>query len=81
MAQHRVLVVEDEEEISSPLVHTLEREGYAVDQASTGGHAIEQATAEGHDIVILDLGLPDMDGLDVCRALRAGGLRGRRPDR
>ena len=76
MAQHRVLVVEDEEEISSPLVHTLEREGYAVDQASTGSHAIEQATAEGHDIVILDLGLPDMDGLDVCRALRRAGFEG-----
>ena len=76
MPQHRVLVVEDEEEIASPLVHTLEREGYLVDRAATGRRAVEQATAHGHDIVILDLGLPDMDGLDVCRELRQGGYQG-----
>jgi DNA-binding response OmpR family regulator len=67
---HRVLVVEDEEDIASPLVRTLEREGYAVDQATTGRQAIVAATRDEHDVVILDLGLPDMDGLDVCRALR-----------
>lgn len=76
MPQHRVLVVEDEEEIASPLVHTLEREGYRVDRAETGRQAVEQATAQGHDLVILDLGLPDMDGLDVCRELRAAGYAG-----
>ena len=76
MPQHRVLVVEDEEEIASPLVHTLEREGYLVDRAATGRRAVEQATVHGHDIVILDLGLPDMDGLDVCRELRQGGYQG-----
>jgi DNA-binding response OmpR family regulator len=76
MDPHRVLVVEDEEEIASPLVHTLEREGYDVDRAATGRGAIKQATEEGHDIVILDLGLPDMDGLDVCRELRVGGYQG-----
>ena len=51
MPQHRVLVVEDEEEIASPLVHTLEREGYLVDRADTGRKAIEQATAQGQDLV------------------------------
>jgi DNA-binding response OmpR family regulator len=76
MAPHRVLVVEDEEEIASPLVQTLEREGYVVDRAATGRAAIEQATGLGHDIVILDLGLPDMDGLDVCRELREAGYEG-----
>ena len=40
MAPHRVLVVEDEEEIASPLVHTLVREGYVVDRASTGRNAL-----------------------------------------
>jgi DNA-binding response OmpR family regulator len=73
---HRVLVVEDEEEIASPLVRTLEREGYAVDRASTGHDAIEAATSAGHDVVILDLGLPDMDGLEVCRSLREAGYVG-----
>ena len=76
MAPHRVLVVEDEEDIASPLVQTLEREGYTVDRAATGRQAVEQATAQDHDIVILDLGLPDMDGLDVCRELRGGGYEG-----
>jgi DNA-binding response OmpR family regulator len=71
---HRVLVVEDEQEIATPLVHTLEREGYLVDLVTTGRAALE--TALDHDIVILDLGLPDMDGLDVCRALRDGGYDG-----
>src|SRR6476646_11351740 len=76
MAPHRVLVVEDEEEIASPLVRTLEREGYAVDRAATGRQAIDDAVAHRHDIVILDLGLPDLDGLDVCRALRESGYEG-----
>jgi DNA-binding response OmpR family regulator len=76
MPQHRILVVEDEEEIAAPLVHTLEREGYVVDRAETGRSAVDRATAEGHELVILDLGLPDMDGLDVCRQLRAAGHDG-----
>ena len=75
-APHRVLLVEDEEEIAAPLVHTLEREGYDVERAATGQSAIDRARADGPDIVILDLGLPDMDGLDVCRALRDGGYDG-----
>jgi DNA-binding response OmpR family regulator len=73
---HRVLLVEDEAEIASPLVRTLEREGYVVDQASTGREAIAAATTEGHDVVILDLGLPDMDGVDVCRSLREASYEG-----
>jgi DNA-binding response OmpR family regulator len=73
---HRVLVVEDEAEIASPLVRTLEREGYAVDHASTGREAIDSAVRERPDIVILDRGLPDMDGVDVCRALREASYEG-----
>ena len=72
----RVLLVEDETDIVSPLVNTLEREGYAVDQATTGKDAITAATKHQHDVVILDLGLPDMDGLDVCRRLREAGYQG-----
>jgi DNA-binding response OmpR family regulator len=75
-AQHRVLLVEDEEEIASPLVRTLEREGYAVEQASSGRAVIDRAGNLEHDIVILDLGLPDMDGLEVCRGLREAGYEG-----
>jgi DNA-binding response OmpR family regulator len=71
-----VLLVEDETDIVSPLVRTLEREGYAVDQVTTGKDAIASATKRDPDIVILDLGLPDMDGLDVCRRMREAGYQG-----
>jgi DNA-binding response OmpR family regulator len=73
---HRVLLVEDETDIVSPLVQTLEREGYAVDQATTGRDAIAAVAGGRHDIVILDLGLPDIDGLEVCRQLRDSGYEG-----
>jgi DNA-binding response OmpR family regulator len=73
---HRVLLVEDETDIVSPLVQTLEREGYLVDQASTGREAIAAVGRDAHDIVVLDLGLPDIDGLDVCRRLRGSGYEG-----
>jgi DNA-binding response OmpR family regulator len=73
---HRVLLVEDEAEIASPLVRTLEREGYTVDQARTGRDAVATAVRDQPDVVILDLGLPDMDGLDVCRALREAEYAG-----
>jgi DNA-binding response OmpR family regulator len=76
MSPPSVLLVEDETDIVSPLVRTLEREGYAVDQAVTGQDAISAATGHNHDIVILDLGLPDMDGLEVCRRLRDAGYQG-----
>ena len=73
---HRVLVVEDEAEIASPLVRALEREGYAVTQARTGRDAVATAVRDQPDVVILDLGLPDMDGVDVCRALREADYDG-----
>ena len=73
---HRVLLVEDESDIVSPLVQTLEREGYVVDQSTTGRDAIAAVTQGQHDIVILDLGLPDIDGLEVCRHLRDSGYEG-----
>jgi DNA-binding response OmpR family regulator len=73
---HRVLLVEDESDIVSPLVQTLEREGYVVDQATTGRDAIAAVTRTRPDIVILDLGLPDIDGLEVCRQLRASDYEG-----
>ena len=71
-----VLVVEDEEDIAVPLMRTLEREGYAVNRVSGGAEAISFAVDNGPAVVILDLGLPDMDGLDVCRQMRSGGFEG-----
>jgi DNA-binding response OmpR family regulator len=73
---HRVLLVEDEAEIAAPLVRTLEREGYAVGRAASGREALDTVIREQPDVVILDLGLPDMDGVDVCRALRDSAYDG-----
>ncbi|MBS44152.1 MAG: DNA-binding response regulator [Nocardioides sp.] len=73
---HRVLVVEDEEDIAFPLVRTLEREGYDVDWVDTGQRAIDDLSSRTADVVILDLGLPDVDGLEVCKQLRSSGFEG-----
>ena len=75
MAQ-RVLVVEDEEDIAFPLVRTLEREGYDVTWVDSGQTALDSLTSEPAAVVILDLGLPDMDGLEVCRRARDAGYEG-----
>ena len=71
-----VLVVEDDDKIAAPLVRTLEREGYTVERVAEGLVAIERVRDTGVDLVLLDLGLPDIDGLDVCRTIRDSGYRG-----
>jgi len=72
----RVLVVEDEEDIAFPLVRTLEREGYEVTWVDNGQKALDSLAAEPSEVVILDLGLPDFDGLEVCRRAREAGFTG-----
>ncbi len=74
---HSVLIVEDEEDIAFPLVRTLEREGYLVERVDTGQKALDELAARPSEVVILDLGLPDMDGLDVCRKARESGYEAR----
>ena len=69
----RVLVVEDELRMAALLRRGLEEDGYAVDVASTGPDAVWQATEFGYDAVLLDLMLPGLDGVEVCRRLRTGG--------
>ena len=76
MSSYEVLIVEDEEDIAIPLVRTLEREGYTVGSVSSGEEALARVGDINPSVVILDLGLPDMDGLDVCRQLRSGGFEG-----
>jgi two-component system copper resistance phosphate regulon response regulator CusR len=66
----RVLVVEDEKRISDFLSRGLERAGYTVDVAPAGTPAIELLHAAPYDLVILDLGLPDMDGLRILEKIR-----------
>ena len=67
----RILVVEDEPNISQTLRYNLTREGYEVSEAATGSAAIELARQRHPDLILLDLMLPEMTGLEVCRVLRA----------
>lgn len=71
----RVLVVEDERKISTYLKRGLEEQGYAVDTAFTGREALDWAEAAPYDMIILDILLPEMDGLTVCRELRKNDNR------
>ncbi|HWC22218.1 MAG TPA: response regulator transcription factor [Flexivirga sp.] len=66
----RILVVEDEVSISDPLTYLLGKEGYEVALAETGPDALLEFDRSGADLVLLDLMLPGMSGVDVCRVLR-----------
>jgi DNA-binding response OmpR family regulator len=65
-----VLLVEDDTAIAGPLSRALQREGYEVDVVGDGAAALERAGAASPDLMVLDLGLPGMDGLEVCRRVR-----------
>jgi two-component system response regulator MprA len=69
----RILVVEDEARIASLISRTLRLEGYQVDVAPNGETALEKAIGSPPDLVVLDVMLPDIDGLEVCRQLRMAG--------
>lgn len=68
-----VLLAEDDPTISEPLARALHREGYDVDVQPDGLGALARAAERDVDLVVLDIGLPGMDGLEVCRRLRADG--------
>ena len=71
----RVLIVEDDEAIGRALEAVLSERGYDVTRSSDGGGALVAADVTRPDLVLLDLGLPDMDGVEVCRRLRRGSPR------
>ncbi len=66
----RVLVVEDEPDLLSALVQTLQEEGYAADQAADGHEGLFKAESSDYEAIILDLMLPGIDGLEILRRLR-----------
>jgi two-component system OmpR family response regulator len=74
MLQPRILVVEDDAELSALVRRGLEREGLAVSERRTGAAALDAAEHDAPDALVLDIGLPDSDGRDVCQALRARGI-------
>lgn len=66
----RILVVDDEVDLADAVAVGLRREGYAVDVANGGVDALERLRVQSYDLVCLDLTMPDIDGLEVCRLLR-----------
>lgn len=71
MAGDRILLVEDDAHIGASLLRALEASGYDAAWAQTGADALTAFAAARADLVLLDLGLPDADGLDVCRRIRS----------
>ncbi|MDI1251770.1 response regulator transcription factor [Thermomonas sp.] len=69
----RVLVIEDQHDIAANIWDFLERRGHAVDHCGDGVSGLARAMGGGFDVIVLDLGLPRLDGLDLCRQLRAAG--------
>src|SRR5436309_13770941 len=72
MARPRILIIEDERGLTDVLSYNLEREGYEVLVAHDGQEGLRKAQMQLPDLILLDLMLPKLDGLEVCRELRAG---------
>ena len=71
MANERILIVDDEEDILELVRYNLDKNGYKVITATSGEQAIIEAGGKTPDLIILDLMLPDIDGLEVCRKLKS----------
>ena len=70
MSQEKILVVEDDAELNSIICNYLKKEGYVVDAAFNGREGIEIARKQKPDLILLDIMLPETDGLEVCRDIR-----------
>jgi two-component system, OmpR family, response regulator len=75
MADALILLVEDDQELRAAIRRGLEEEGFSVSGAGTGAEAMERMAAEAPDALVIDVGLPDADGRDLCQALRAQGIQ------
>lgn len=75
----KILIVEDEPDYLDLLEHVLKKAGYSVAKAANGEDGLKAYKESKPDLVLLDLNLPDMDGLDICRRIRAEGPRPRTP--
>jgi two-component system response regulator MprA len=69
-----VLLVEDDHDLRAVIVRSLTAEGFAVTACATGHQFVTRAADDAPDILVIDVGLPDADGRDVCQALRARGI-------
>jgi two-component system, OmpR family, response regulator len=71
----RILVVDDEPYIIDVVTAALQFEGFTTDEATSGYDALAKATTEGYDLIVLDVMLPDIEGIEVCARLRDRGVR------
>jgi len=71
MAKERILVVDDEEDILELVTYNLNREGYHIKGATTGERALKKIQTESFDLIVLDLMLPGIDGLEVAKSLKS----------
>ena len=69
----RILVVEDEKDLADAIANGLRRQGYAADMAYDGEQALVMEEVNDYDLIILDLNLPKVDGIEVCRRIRGSG--------
>lgn len=71
----RVLIIEDNRDMAASIYEYLEEIGYTMDAAGDGVTGLHLAVTNDYDVIILDLGLPGIDGIDICRRLRKDALR------
>src|SRR4051794_28790137 len=69
----KVLLIDDDQKQLKAVRMVLEREGFTVEQASSGEEGLFKAEINSYRVIILDLGLPDLNGIEICRQLRQGG--------
>lgn len=74
--QDAILIVEDDESVADVLSLVLDPLGPSIEHVDNGTAAVERIGAGGLALVVLDLGLPDLDGMEVCRRVRASGFAG-----
>ena len=79
MPRQTILVIEDEEDLREVVTYNLEREGFEVLATGSGREGLNKARVRAPHLVLLDLMLPDLDGLEICRRLRADRLTARLP--
>jgi two-component system OmpR family response regulator len=75
MLGHKVLIVEDDRELRGVLGRGLREEGFEVESVGTGQELLERVDGVAPDVLVIDIGLPDTDGRDLCQALRARGIQ------
>jgi two-component system OmpR family response regulator len=75
MSAARILVVEDDRELSAVIRRGLEEEDFTVSGAASGAEAMQRISTEAPDALVIDVGLPDADGRDLCQAVRARGIQ------